>query len=275
MNRQAALPRRPLTVGELLDAALQLARGRAGLLLPVAAILAVAEQAVLYPVRSALGVDLINGFDDGFTESFGGLWLAMGFGLGLESFIITMVGPWAGRAAAADLTGDPDAARRPPVLHILRAVPVAVLAGACAWACALLGPLWILGYALFGVAGAAIGLERRGVFTAFGRATSVGFRGGMRVTGVRLLGYLAWLLLRLGFFIGVMSLFEYLSVDRVGAFWVLTAGFTIANTVAYTYLAALDAAALAESRFRVEGLDIWLSRAEQHAPLGPDSLAVR
>lgn len=275
VNRQAALPRRPLTIGELLDAALQLARGRAALLLLPAAVFAIAEQAVLYPVREALGVDLINGFDNGFWGSVGELWLVVAFGFGLEAFIITNLGPWAGRIAAADLTGDPKTAKPPGIAQMLGASLGGVVAAVCVCLGALVGPVWILGYAFVGVAGAVIGLERRGPFGALSRAASLAFRGGMRVTWARSLGYLAWLLLRLGFLLGVLSLFQYFSVDNVGAFWILTVGLAIANTVAYTYLAALDAAAVVESRFRIEGLDIWLSRAERHGPLTPDSLVSR
>ena len=51
----AVLPRRPLTVGELLDSAVLLLRGQARVLVPVALVLAVAEQLLLYPLRLAAG----------------------------------------------------------------------------------------------------------------------------------------------------------------------------------------------------------------------------
>src|SRR5437763_17194425 len=47
------IPLRPMTLSELLDAALELLRRNALGLLPVAAGLAVAEQAVLYPGRAS------------------------------------------------------------------------------------------------------------------------------------------------------------------------------------------------------------------------------
>jgi hypothetical protein len=137
---------------------------------------------------------------------------------------------------------------------------------------AFLGPLWIVGYGLFGMAGAAMGLERRGVFRGLGRAAGMAFRNGMRAIWVRTLGYSAWLLLRLGFFLGMLALFDLLPLNDVGQAWAITAGFVVANAAAYVYLAALDAATLAEGRFRSEGLDVWLSRAERHAPLTPESV---
>lgn len=268
MIRQAALPRRPLTVGELLDAAVQLLRGRPRGLLAIAVVLAVCEQALLFPLRRALGVDLIGGFEDGFWEAFAGLWVAMAVGCGLEAMIIVALGPWAGRMAAAEMTG---VWRRPGAREAARVAPAAPAAGLATAIGAFFGPLWILGYALFGVSGAVIGLDRKG---GLGRAAGLAFRGG-RVTLVRVLGYLAWLLLRLGFGIGLLSVFEYLPVGEVGAFWVLTAGFVLANTAAYAFLSTLDAAAVVETRFRTEGLDIWLSRAERHAPLTPEALGSR
>ena len=270
MNRQASLPRRPLTIGELLDAAAGLVRRRAIWLLTAAAALAALEQAVLHPLRVASGVDLIDGFQSGFWETFGGLWVSTAIGFGFEAFIITMLGPWAGQIAAADLTGT--WARPRFRFAVLLTAPVAGIATAVG---AFLGPLWVLGYTLFGLSGAVIGVERRGPFGALGRAVSLAFPAAMRVTGARLLGYLAWLLLRLGFTVGVLSLFEYLPVGQIGVFWVLTIGFVVANAAAYAFLAALDAAALIEVRFRTEGLDIWLARAERHAPLTAGSLAGR
>ncbi|WP_117215016.1 hypothetical protein [Allorhizocola rhizosphaerae] len=270
MNRQPALPRRPLTVGELLDAAVQLVRAAPRSLLVLAAGLAVAEQGVLYPLREVLGVGLLTFIREGLWElPFGGLWVAFAVGAGLEALIITFLGVWAGRAAVAELTG---VWRRPGPWEVVRVSLAAPVAGLVTAVGAFLGPLWVPGYTLFGTSGAVIGIDAKG---SLGRAAATAFRVGMRVTGVRLLGYLAWLLLRLGFLVGLMSLLGFLSVDDVTAFWILTVGFVIANVAAYSFLAALDAAAVIESRFRGEGLDIWLARAERHAPLTHETVAAR
>ncbi|MEE3919770.1 hypothetical protein V2I01_20245 [Micromonospora sp. BRA006-A] len=53
----AVLPRRPLTVGELLDAAVLLLRDQARVLVPLALLLALAEQAVLHPLRMLAGAE--------------------------------------------------------------------------------------------------------------------------------------------------------------------------------------------------------------------------
>ncbi|GIH07063.1 hypothetical protein Rhe02_51300 [Rhizocola hellebori] len=275
MAPPSALPRRPLTVGELLDAAAQLVRNRAVILLPVAALFAIAEQAILYPLRVALGVDFLNGFDDGFWETMGALWVVMAIGCGLEAMIITFLGTRTGVLAAQDLAATPAAPRallRPRWRDAGALTIAAPAAAVCTAIGAFLGPLWVLGYGLFGMAGAAMGLERRGAFRGLGRAAGMAFRNGMRAIWVRTLGYAAWLLLRLGFFIGMLALFDQLPLTDTAQAWSITAGFVIANSAAYLYLAALDAAALAEGRFRSEGLDIWLSRAQRHAPLTPESV---
>jgi hypothetical protein len=275
--RPAALPRRPLTVGELLDAAAQLVRGPVLILLPLALVFAVGEQAVLLPLREALGVGFRGGFRGDFGTWAAAWWSATALGMGLEAFIITALGPWAGRAMAADLTGQPLAVGgliRPRVKEIAAVLVAAPIAGLSSAVGALLFFIfWVPGYALFGLAGAVAGMERRGPFGALGRAVRFAFRGGMRATRVRLLGYLAWLILRLGFFAGVSALLSLFPLTATAHFWLVTAGFVIANTAAYTFLAALDAATLAEARFRSEALDVWLSRAETHGALTPEVLA--
>jgi hypothetical protein len=249
-----SLPRRPLTVGELLDAAVQLLRGRAGMrLLVVAAGLAVIEQAVLLALRVSLNISP----RDSLFDSFGAQYVVLVFGVGLEAMIINMLGPMAGRRAALAIGATP-----PKRVAWERTLITAPIAGFITVVGAFLGPLFLLGYSLFGVSGAAIGLEGRGAFGALGRGARLAFRGGMRVTWVRLLGYLSWLLLRLAFTLGLSSLMGLLPFGEFSmtAFWIGIAGYALINTAAYAYLAALDACVLVESRFRSEAWDIRLNR---------------
>ena len=278
MAPHSALPRRPLTVGELLDAAAQLMRNRAMILIPVVVLLACAEQALLYPLRVFLGVDFFyEGFTDGFAETLGSLWIVMSIGCGLEAMIITLLGTRTGAAAADDLTGAETGwsalvPRRRDLGALLVSAPVAGLTTAVT---AFFGPLWIVGYGLFSMAGAVMGLERRGPLRSLGRAAAMAFRNGMRGIGVRVLGYFAWVLLRLGFLLGMVALLNMLPLSDLGSAWVMGAGFVVANCAAYLFLAALDATVLVEGRFRSEGFDIWLSRAQQHATLTPQLLAAQ
>jgi hypothetical protein len=242
-------------VGELLDAAGQLLRGRAGLWLLVAAAgLAIVEQFVLFVLRGYFGL----GPDDEFWETFGPQMLMVIIGVGFEATIINVLGPMAGRRAAFAVGITPPSKRT----AWERTLITAPIAGLTTFLGAFLGPVWLLAYSLFGVSGASIGLENRGPLSALGRGARLAFRGGMRVSWVRLLGYLSWLLLRLAFTLGMASLMGLLVLDGDVEYWIRIGGFALINTATYAYLAALDACALAESRFRSEAWDIRLNREE-------------
>ncbi|MBV1849477.1 hypothetical protein [Catellatospora tritici] len=267
---ERAVPLRPLTLGELLDAAMQLVHRNGRTLLMVAAVLAALEQLVLYPIRLGEGYHPASGPPDLFS----GYWTVFALGMGLEAMIITALGLVTGRAVVADVASVP--ARqlgrfRPGI--IAKTALLALIAGVPALLGAFLGPVWLVGYPLFGLAAVVLYVERQGLFRTLGRASAVAFRGGLRVLGVRVLGYLAWALLRFGFFLGVVAGQDFLSLDNADYDWVLIPSFVLANTVAYACLAALDAALLIESRARVEGLDIWLNRAALRRPLSADLLA--
>ncbi len=251
-------------------------RNRALVLLPVVVLLACAEQAALYPLRAGLGVGFVDGFQGEFLEIVTALWVLMAIGCGFEAFIITLLGTRTGAAAAQDLTAAPPSGRsllRPRWRDLGALILLAPLAALCTSIGAFLGPVWILGYGLFGMAGVAVGFEQRSPWRALGRGTAMAFRNGMRGIWARMLGYTAWVLLRLGFLLGMIALFDLLPLSETGQAWALTAGFVIANSVAYLFLASLDAAVFVEGRFRSEGLDVWLGRAERHAPLTLERLA--
>ncbi|MER6595744.1 hypothetical protein ABT214_28600, partial [Micromonospora purpureochromogenes] len=86
----AVLPRRPLTVGELLDSAVLLLRTQGRLLLPLGALFAVGEQLLLHPLRLAAGVEppswLLGG--DGIVT----LWFLLALGAANEAVIVTLLG---------------------------------------------------------------------------------------------------------------------------------------------------------------------------------------
>lgn len=240
-------------MGELLDAAVQLLRGRAGLWLLVAAAgLAIVEQFVLWLLRGYFGLDP----EEGFFDNFGVQMLVVMIGVGFEATIINALGPMAGRRAAFAVGITPPSKRT----AWERTLITAPVAGLTTFVGAFLGPVWLLAYSLFGVSGASIGLENRGPLAALGRGARLAFRGGMRVSWVRLLGYLSWLLLRLAFMLGLSSLLGLLVLNVDVAYWTRIAGFALINTATYAYLAALDACALVESRFRSEAWDIRLNR---------------
>ncbi|MEV0457133.1 hypothetical protein [Catellatospora methionotrophica] len=269
LPRDEALPLRPLTLGELLDTASELVRRRAVVLLAAAAVLALLEQAVLVPWRLGLDIRL----SDGPAGLSGGYWLLLAAGAGLEALIIVWLGPAAGGAAVEAVTGKapPRAGMRAGAATALVGLVAAVPAALGAF----LGPVWLLGYPLFGLAAVAVTIERRGPLGALKRATGLAFRGGMRGAAVRVVGYFSWLLIRFAFYLGLLAGLELLPLPDVAAEWLMVGMVVAANALAYASLAALDAALLIESRVRLEGLDLWLTGAARHREPDPEMLAAR
>jgi hypothetical protein len=77
------------------------------------------------------------------------------------------------------------------------------------------------------------------------------------VFGIRLLGYLAWLMLRLALGLAGQFVLAWLGMDDTP--WLRATGWLVANTVAYPALACLDAALYLQARIRTEGLDIAMA----------------
>ncbi len=261
------IPLRPLTLAELLDVALELLRRNATGLLGAAAVLAVLEQAALYPLRVAAGVRPANYFDlDHLYTDLGVFWILLATGLGTEMAIIAVLGGLAGRAAVPALVGGDPAPRwlagrgsRPAALAGLAALAAA---GGALTAAAGLVP-WFFWFLFTGLAAPALIIDRLGPAPALGRSFVMVARGRLRPGGIRLLGYLAWYSIRLALAVGGMAALR-LIVHLPGETWATLAsmaGWVIVNTVAYAVLGCLDAVLHLENRMRVEGLDLALGRA--------------
>jgi hypothetical protein len=91
------LPLRPVTVGELLDAAVMLVRGHVAVLIPLAGVLVLAEQVLLSPVRAWAGIGPLGVWPT--SAAFGRWWLLFALGAGLEALIIALLAGPAARAA--------------------------------------------------------------------------------------------------------------------------------------------------------------------------------
>ncbi|MFE9869556.1 hypothetical protein ACFYON_02805 [Micromonospora sp. NPDC005686] len=265
----AVLPRRPLTVGELLDAAVLLLRDQARVLVPLALLLALAEQAVLHPLRMLVAADPPSWWPAEIGDSLPGYWLLLAAGAGSEAAIIALLGAPAARGAGAALLG-----RRPAPSELLRgarlgaALPAAVLVGLTVTAAALTGPGWFLAYALLGLVVPVLVLDGTPAHRAPWRAVRLAGRVGTRAAAIRLLGYLGWWLIRLGIGLGVYHGLGMLGLFDVSA-WALPvtiAAFTAVNALAYSALGCLDAVLHLETRIRTEGLDIRISRAPAGVP---------
>jgi hypothetical protein len=114
-----------------------------------------------------------------------------------------------------------------------------------------------------GLAAPALVIDQLGPLGALGRSFALVARGRWRPGGIRLLGYLAWLAIRLALGAGSVAALG-LIIHLPGRTWptvVAMGAWAIVNTVAYAALGCLDAVLHLENRMRVEGLDLALSRA--------------
>lgn len=265
----AVLPRRPLTVGELLDAAVLLLRDHARVLVPLALLLALAEQALLHPLRLLADAHPPQWWPADFGDALPWYWLLLATGAGTEAAIIALLGGPAARGAGAALLG-----RRPGPGELLRgsrpgaAVLAAVAIGPVVALAALTGPGWFLAYGLLGLVVPVLVLDGVPGHRAPWRAMRLAGRVSARAAAVRLLGYLGWWLIRLGIGLGVYHGLGMLGLFDVSA-WALpvtVAAFAAVNALAYPALACLDAVLHLETRIRTEGLDIRLSRARPGVP---------
>jgi hypothetical protein len=267
-DRVALLPLRLATTGELLDGAVALLRRCARTILPLAVAAAIAEQVTLRalgrPDTSARGPFVF--FWQLVTEH----WGLLAFGFATESFIIAILATVAARALVPALTGTDRKVRGPLRLGatVLVALPVAIVTGFGYFFGFLPG---VFAYFLCGLMAPALIIDQVGPLRAIRRGSWLLWRS-PRAGGVRLLGYLAWLLIRwaLGFggLVGLGYVAGSLTLE-----WVIYGDFAIwviANSVAYAMLACLDATLEIDARIKVEGLDIAIARCRaRNAPVGP------
>jgi len=273
------LPLRPLTVGELLDAAVSLLRAHGRALLPVAAVLAAIEQALLFPLRqvaSAVPPAYLPDFPE--LRDLELYWLLLAVGAATEVTIIALLGGLTARAAGADVLGQRLTARqllRPGGGRLGAVAVVAAVAGVTMFLAALAGPAWFLVYGLLGLAAPVVVLDRLGPGRALRRSVTLSCRAGLRAAFVRVVGYVGWLAIRVALGLGAYAALDALSLG--GAEWTApmsALAWLLVNTVAYPMLACLDAVLHLETRMRTEGLDILLSRAGRRGPLTPALLGV-
>jgi len=260
--RPGVLPLRPLTVGEILDAAVALLRTRALPLLGVGFVLAALEQALLYPMRSLSHMTPFYVPDDNHVTEW---WATVSLGFGFEAMIIALLGAIASAAAVPALVGPERApayggsARRATKIAVIAVVVGALSA---AGAAVLLLP-WFAVYAFLGLAVPAAVIDRLGAARALGRSMGLNWRSGLRPGMIRILGYLGWLLFRLALGIGGVAVIEFIpGLDTVvdDPLLLPSIAWLLVNTVAYPTLACLDAVLHLEARMRVEGLDLTLGR---------------
>jgi hypothetical protein len=266
------LPVRPLTAGEILDGAVAVLR-RQPWLLGYALALSAVEQVALYLFVRGQVRDPHN-YLTYRHDAVATLLKIVSFGMGTEAVVFVLLGAAAaGTAHTMLLRGAGVTAPRPahrPGATLALALLVGVPAAASVW---LVVP-WAFWFMLTGLAAPALVLDRGGrlgPLGALGRSLSLVAGAHLRPGGLRLLGYLPWLGLRLlvgKFGTGTVTalagtLSPLLTAVLAGTVWALI------NAVAYAAIACLDAVNYLETRMRREGLDITLSRAAARAAASP------
>ena len=291
LTQPGALPLRPLTTGELLDAAVVLLRTRAGKLIGIGALLALAEQAILFPLRRLADVDdsFLPGED--LLAQFGVL-IVVGFAT--EAFCIALLGGVASAEAPRALLGTAAPRGRGSRLGsvVVVGLVAALICAASAWTFLILPVrfevlglvlavmatfvIWPFAYGLVGLAVPAVVIDELSPVRALPRSVRLAARNIMRAMWIRDLGYLVWLFIRLGLSIATIAVVGIFysspspTVDNLlmGGTWL------VVNALAYPVLGCLDVALHLEARMRTEGLDIALRRSLRRGVATDSALAV-
>ena len=260
------MPLRPLTFGELLDAAVSLLRRHGRLFLGAAFLLAAVEQAVLYPLRQLAAITSPSYLP--YEDRLGLFWLTLCAGMGTEAGILVLLGGLTATAAGPALIGQRSTGRQVLGQAVRRALPLTLLAvvAAVATGLAALAALvpWIIVYGLIGLVAPALIIDRTGPVRAFGASLRLASRAGLRATWIRVGGYLSWLAIRIALGFGGGAALS-LVLPEAEAWLAVTSVVTwlLVDTIAYATLACLDAVLYLETRMRTEGLDISLGRAQR------------
>jgi hypothetical protein len=291
LARPGVLPLRPLTTGELLDAAVVLLRTRTGRLIWLGVALAVLEQVALFPLRRLADQDITTLPGSGRLLQFGVL-IVVGFAT--EAFCIAVLGGAAATHAPRALLGP--AAPQRPSLRLPALLVVAVVAGTVAAVGAtpflvLLPPLqslgiatavfltvllWPIPYGLVGLAAPVVVIDRYGPGRALLRSVRLASRDGLRVVWIRVLGYTAWFFVRYGLTAATLGIiaFAFVSPSSTVDNLLMGAVAVVVNALAYPVLGCLDVVLHLETRMRTEGLDILVRGALRRGVTVETALAV-
>jgi len=289
LTQPGSLPLRPLTTGELLDAAVVLLRMRGWRLLVLGFVIAAAEQALLFPLRRLADIDSRYLPADDRLVEFGILVMV---GLFTEVAAIAVLGGVAARQAPRALLGWA-APSRPRPHRTASVVTVAVITGlicgltawpflflpqSIGWAGIVLAIImtvmaWPFAYGPIGMAAPIVVTDELNPFRAFGRSIRLSTRSGLRGLWIRVMGYVTWIVIRYGLALGTLAIIELFATSPSNTVDNLIMGGTwlIVNTLIYPTLGSLDVALHLETRMRTEGLDIALRRAI-HRGVAPDAV---
>lgn len=269
MTGSPVLPLRPLTIGELLDAAAAVLRSRWRSLLGMAFALALVEQIGMTTLRLLTVDEVKPKYTDQIVDNELLAWLWIILGLTTELICISLLSGPATRVAVAAVR-DEDPAKLPPtVLDAGQWGPVllfSMIIGLAGLVAAVLCVLpWFMVFALFGLSIPALVADGLPPDKAFWRSPKLFKRSSGRTAGVRLMAYFTWLIIRLVITCGAVVLLESGLIDFTTVLFdyflvFLGVCYLAVNTAGYAMLACVDAVLHIETRVRTEGLDVVVSR---------------
>ncbi|MGH8877531.1 MAG: hypothetical protein ACRD0P_09345 [Stackebrandtia sp.] len=269
MTGSPVLPLRPLTIGELLDAAAAVLRSRWRVLLGMSFVLALVEQIGMTTLRMLTVDEVKPQYTDEIVNSELLAWLWIVIGMTTEIIIITVLSGPATRTAVAAVRGE-DPARLPTLTLtsqqwgsvLLYSVIIGIAGLAAAALCFL---PWFVVFALFGLSVPALIADGLSPQQALWRSPKLFKRSGGRTAWVRLLAYFTWLIIRLVITCGAVVLVQSGFIDFTTIlfdYFLVFLGlcYLAVNTAGYAMLACVDAVLHIETRVRTEGLDVVVSR---------------
>ena len=269
MTGSPVLPMRPMTVGELLDAAAALLRTRWRSLLGLSLAFAFVEQIFMTLLRWTTIEDVRPQY---YNELYGDgslLWLWITVGLTSEIAIISLLSAPAARAAATIATGGDVDALPPTGLTGGQWKRAAAFAGLLTVfggvAAALFFLPWFAVFSIFGLAVPVLMVDRLSPWASWWRSAGLARRSGGRTVSTLLLAYGVWLIIRLAVTCGFIMLVQFSFLDfttiLVDNYLIaLAVVYVVVNTACYAMLGCVAAVTHLEARIRSEGLDIAIDR---------------
>lgn len=269
MTGSPVLPLRPLTIGELLDTAAAVLRSRWRVLLGMSFGLALVEQIAMTTLRLLTVEEVKPKFYGDLVDNELLAWSWVVLGLTTELICVSLMSGPATRVAVAAVRGEDPAKLPPTLLTSQQWGPVllfsAILGVAGLVAAALCGLPWLVVYALFGLSIPALIADGLPPDKALWRSPKLFARSTGRTGAVRLTAYVTWLIIRLVITCGAITLLQSGVIDFTTVifdYFLVFLGlcYLAVNTVAYAMLACVDATLHIETRVRIEGLDVAVSR---------------
>ncbi|WP_236795911.1 hypothetical protein [Amycolatopsis sp. GM8] len=281
-GKPGVIPLRPLSVGEILDGAIQTMRRYPALVFGVSALIAVVAGALDLVASNWVLGDAPRAVQPGpaatqaeqmryVTDMFGSLLASLGVLLVISLLIRTFLAGFITVVVGKAVLGRPVTLResmaelRPRLLPLLGLTVLVTIIVAVASIFLIIPGIWM--WALLSLAAPALVLERAGIGQSMRRSWRLVSGTWWRVFGVLLLTGIVGVIIStvieipFGVGLGVTSDAADIANESIGSQLLSTLGSVIAQTIVGPFTAAATALLYIDQRMRKEGMDIQLARA--------------